>query len=131
MTRSDVTVSSRPHTAGGEITSSGSSTPRRWVVVVAVALAMVLAPAAAIAASEPTSGYEQKPTTSTSTVAPAKEKTTPTETTSTTTTSSEKATTLPFTGFDLRWDVGFGVLLIAAGVSIVVYQRRQRRHGQR
>lgn len=126
MTRSDVTVSSRPRTAG-EITSSRSSAPRRWVAVLAVALAMVLAPAAAIAASEPTSGYEQKPTTPTSTVAPVKEKTTPTETTTT----PEKVTTLPFTGFDLRWDVGFGVLLIVAGVSIVVYQRRQRRHGQR
>ena len=27
--------------------------------------------------------------------------------------SSEKASTLPFTGFDLRWDVGFGLLLMA------------------
>lgn len=130
MTRSDVTVSGRPQAADGEITGGGASISR-WVAVVAVVLAVVLAPAAAIAASEPTSGYEQKPTTPTSTVAPSKEKTTPTETAPTATTAPEKATTLPFTGFDLRWDVGLGVLLILAGVSIVVLQRRQRRHGQR
>jgi hypothetical protein len=34
---------------------------------------------------------------------------------------------LPFTGFDLRWTIGGGVLLIAMGFSIVTAQRRQRR----
>jgi hypothetical protein len=40
---------------------------------------------------------------------------------------AKKASTLPFTGFDLRWTVGFGLLLMGAGTSIVVAQRRQRR----
>jgi cytoskeletal protein RodZ len=42
--------------------------------------------------------------------------------------STEKATagTLPFTGFDLRWTVGMGLLLVGAGVSIVTIQRRHR-----
>ncbi len=35
--------------------------------------------------------------------------------------------TLPFTGFDLRWTVGIGLLLVAMGFSIVTVQRRQRR----
>ena len=39
-----------------------------------------------------------------------------------------KARSLPFTGFDLRWTVGIGVLLLAAGFSIVTVQRRQRRN---
>jgi hypothetical protein len=34
---------------------------------------------------------------------------------------------LPFTGFDLRWTIGGGVLLIAMGLSLVTAQRRQRR----
>jgi hypothetical protein len=34
---------------------------------------------------------------------------------------------LPFTGFDLRWDIGFGVVLLGAGFSILAMQRRQRR----
>jgi uncharacterized surface anchored protein len=42
-----------------------------------------------------------------------------------------KSSTLPFTGFDLRWDIGFGVLLLVAGFSIVAVQRRQRRGGGR
>src|SRR3989440_2182600 len=40
---------------------------------------------------------------------------------------SAKASTLPFTGLDLRWTIAIGLLLIAAGASIVVMQRRQRR----
>ena len=39
-----------------------------------------------------------------------------------------KARTLPFTGFDLRWLLGAGVLLIAAGLSIMTVQRRQGRN---
>ena len=61
---------------------------------------------------------------------PEKE-TAPAKASSTPTTSTEKASTLPFTGFDLRWDIGFGLLLMGAGFSIVVAQRRQRRqHGR-
>jgi hypothetical protein len=60
----------------------------------------------------------EKPTTPTSETEPEKTSTTPT-----------KASTLPFTGFDLRWDIGFGVVLLGAGFSILAMQRRQRRHG--
>jgi hypothetical protein len=42
-----------------------------------------------------------------------------------------KESSLPFTGYDLRWTVGFGLLLMGAGASIVVVQRRQRRGGDR
>lgn len=41
-----------------------------------------------------------------------------------------KASTLPFTGFDLRWTVGFGVLLVGVGGSIVLMQRRGRDAGR-
>jgi hypothetical protein len=34
--------------------------------------------------------------------------------------------TLPFTGFDVRWELGFGLALIGAGLSIVAAQRRRR-----
>ena len=74
------------------------------------------------------------PTTGTS---PSKESSTPTKTTAPETSSTEpgkgseptakKASTLPFTGFDLRWTIGAGVLLLAMGLSIVMIQRRQRR----
>jgi uncharacterized surface anchored protein len=108
-------------------------------------MALALLPSAAIAASEPTAGYKETPTVSKTTpttgVSPSKEaekpssttpakETAPASTTSTPTT-GEKATTLPFTGFDLRWDIALGLLLVAAGVSIVVLQRRQRRDSRR
>jgi hypothetical protein len=51
--------------------------------------------------------------------------------TPTTTPAPAKESTLPFTGFDLRWSVGFGLLLMGAGFSIVAVQRRQRRSGGR
>jgi outer membrane biosynthesis protein TonB len=72
------------------------------------------------------------PTTETKT---PKAETAPTSTSSTpsssTSPSSEtaKATTLPFTGLDLRWMIGLGLLLSGAGVSIVTVQRRHRRDG--
>jgi uncharacterized surface anchored protein len=72
------------------------------------------------------------PTTGTS---PSKEESTPAKTTAPETSSTEpsseptakKASTLPFTGFDLRWTIGAGILLLAMGLSIVMAQRRQRR----
>jgi cytoskeletal protein RodZ len=134
---------------------------RRLSILPLVALlALALVPGAAVAA-EPTSGYgttststtptsgygttTPTPTTSTTTpskgVAPAKEAEKPSATTpasetapaktSTTPTTGEKASTLPFTGFDLRWDIGFGLLLMLAGFSIVLVQRRQRRDSGR
>jgi cytoskeletal protein RodZ len=37
-----------------------------------------------------------------------------------------KESTLPFTGLDLRWVIAVGVLLIGAGFSILLVQRRHR-----
>lgn len=134
----------------------GSSSVLRGLSLLSLVLLMALAfaPGAAFGA-EPTSGYgtttsttptsgytntSPTPTTTSTTtpskgVAPSKEEEKPTSTTpasetkpeKTSTTPTEKASTLPFTGFDLRWDIGFGLVLMAAGFSIVVMQRRQRR----
>ncbi|HEX5853945.1 MAG TPA: hypothetical protein VFY36_12740 [Solirubrobacteraceae bacterium] len=94
-------------------------------------LALTLAlPGTALAADEPTSGYKQTPTTPKTGTAPSKEEKAPaseTAPTSTTPSSEPKASTLPFTGFDLRWSLAVGVLLMGAGFSIVAVQRRQRR----
>jgi cytoskeletal protein RodZ len=100
----------------------------------------------------PTSGYSQTPPPSSTATTPtpsagtppAKEKSTPTKTTAPTTTSSAppartsptntesaKANTLPFTGFDLGWTAGIGLLLMGAGFSIVKAQRRHHRDALR
>jgi hypothetical protein len=140
MTRTGVMASSRPHKDGvGSLGVKSSGASRRLSIVVAVlmlALALVL-PSGAFAASEPaapTAGYNQTPTTPTTTkpesgTAPSKEsepaKSTTTPTT-TPTTATEPAKTLPFTGFDLRWSIAIGVLLMGAGFTIVAMQRRGR-----
>lgn len=62
---------------------------------------------------------------------PAPSTSTSTTPTSTTSASKEKASTLPFTGFDLRWALGIGLLLVATGFSIVLVERRQRRRPER
>ncbi|HEX3510912.1 MAG TPA: hypothetical protein VHT27_07415 [Solirubrobacteraceae bacterium] len=101
------------------------------VLVLAFAL---LTPGAAMAAGEATSGYSTKPEAPKTGTSPEKsEKTTPSSTTEPSKGSeaapskgSEKASTLPFTGFDLRWSIAIGVLLMGAGFTIVVAQRRQR-----
>jgi uncharacterized membrane protein len=124
---------------------------RKLVVLpVAVALTMALVPATAFAAEEGLSGYNKTTTTTTTTTtppaattptpttgtSPSKESSTPSKTTAPETSSTEpskgseptaKASTLPFTGFDLRWTIGAGVLLLAMGLSIMTVQRRQRR----
>ena len=91
-----------------------------------------------------TTGYSQTPPTPTTGTspnagtAPSKETSSPTAATAPTTTSgaptttttpakSAKASTLPFTGLDLRWTVAIGLLLMGVGFSIVTVQRRQRR----
>jgi hypothetical protein len=106
-------------------------------------------PTTAFAAEEGLSGYNNKPTTTSTTptptpatgTSPSKESSTPTKTTAPETTKSEpttstepaakKASTLPFTGFDLRWTIGGGLLLIGMGFTLVTAQRRQRRDSGR
>jgi cytoskeletal protein RodZ len=141
MTRTDVMASSRPRTAGAASKRRGPSLRVLAIFPVVLLMAMaLLAPGAAFAATETTkSGYNQepeKPSTGTSpskeTSEPSKEEPASETTPSTTTTpSAETAKTLPFTGFDLRWSFGVGLLLMGAGFSIVVVQRRQRREGGR
>jgi hypothetical protein len=88
----------------------------------------------------PTTPTTTTPTTSTPTTttpatetSPSKESTTPTtseatptsSSTPTTTAKSAKSGTLPFTGFDLRWSIGMGLLLLGAGFSLMTLQRRR------
>jgi cobalamin biosynthesis Mg chelatase CobN len=85
-------------------------------------------------AANTTTGYQQTPTKPASGTGPSKETATPTTSTSpantamphTSTTAHSANSTLPFTGLDLRWIIGAGVLLLAAGLSIRIMQRRQR-----
>ena len=141
MTRTDVMASSRPRAVVAAPNRRGSSSAvcGLWGLTVALLLGLaLLLPGAAVASA--TSGYNAEPnkptTTPTSGTAPSKKSAKPTTTPTTeaaptTTSAPAKASTLPFTGFDLRWDVGFGVLLLGAGVSILTMQRRQRRRSER
>ncbi len=155
MTRTDGMVSSRPQTAGAASSSETTERrsarfgrrrfARRELLVLPAVLALV-APAPALAqtttgtSSTGTSGYNQKPPTPKTTPEPKKEvepskeaaKTTPTaapepakETVTTPTTTTPKASTLPFTGLNLTWVVGAGVLLLAAGLSIRIALRQR------
>lgn len=67
----------------------------------------------------PSSTSSTPKATPTSTTEPAKSAVEPSTTTA-------KATTLPFTGLDLRWVVLAGVLLVGLGMSIMVAQRSRR-----
>jgi uncharacterized surface anchored protein len=160
MTRTDTVAPSGPRKASAASLSSGSSRAWRMVSVVPIALllaAVLFSPATALAA-ENTSGYSQTvpapkttpSTTPTSTTpspstgtSPSKEekssteKTTPSKETSptssetpTSTSSSSKSGSLPFTGFDLRWALGAGLLLTAGGFSLLMVERRRRRAGR-
>lgn len=154
MTRTDVVASSRPQKADAAPIRKGSSGALRRLLVLPVAFALAMAlvmPMTALAAEPGTSGYGSKPTTPTTPAtpttgtSPSKESSTPTKTTAPETTKSEpttsseptattaekKATTLPFTGFDLRWTIGAGLLLMGMGFSLVTAQRRQRRNSGR
>jgi uncharacterized surface anchored protein len=146
MTRTGVMASSRPSSnEAGSKGATPSGVMRRLSSIAAVMLlAMALvAPGSAFAASEPTSGYNQTPTTPKSGTEPSKEESKPTSTTPTSTTptsttptttstpSEAKKASLPFTGFDLRWSLAIGLVLMGAGFSIVVVQRRQRGSGSR
>jgi hypothetical protein len=144
MTRTNVMASSRPETAEPATTGSGSSRARRRLVILPVVLALGLTSVAPALAAEPTTGYgnsgAKTPTTPKSGVSPSKSTKTPTtpaktvepattSTTPTTSTEPAKASTLPFTGFNLTWTVGGGLLLVCAGGSMMVMQRRGRRDG--
>jgi uncharacterized membrane protein len=154
MKRTASSVSTRLHAAGAEsiggetarsFRANGSTRAlaRRGLLALPVVLALVVPAAPALAQSSTgTSGYKQTvPVTTTpkSGTAPSKESTTPATTTPkastepATTTAPAKAaspsqSTLPFTGLDLRWVLGAGLLLLACGLSIRLAQRRQR-HG--
>jgi hypothetical protein len=151
MTRTDVEALNGPRTAGTEANRRGSSRAARRLVVLPVALLLAIAPAAPTLAAgstskEALSGYGTKPSSGTS---PSKSTKTPTSKTPatttpatepapatsssvpTTTTAPAKSSSLPFTGFNLSWTVGGGLLLIAMGFSIVTVQRRQGRDSGR
>jgi hypothetical protein len=151
MTRTHEMTSSRSQTAGAasiaEMTDRKSARrvlrriARRELLALPAALALLIPAAPGLAqastgtSSTGTSGYNQKPPTPTTKTEPKKEvepskeatKTTPTtssEPTATTPTAvTPKASTLPFTGLNLTWVVGAGVLLLAAGLSIRLAQR--------
>jgi cytoskeletal protein RodZ len=132
----------------------GLSSALRRLLVLPVALSLAVAlvvPTTAFAANSTTgynqtppstTGYNQTPPSTTgynqtppsAGTSPSKEKSAPakevapaTKSSVPTTTKSTKASTLPFTGFDLRWTVGIGLLLMGMGFLIVMVQRRQRR----
>jgi hypothetical protein len=129
-------------TRTNKATRSGSSRARRRLVILPVVLALGLAPAApALATGSSTTGYAEpgakKPTPASGT-SPSKSTKTPTtpsrtvepasaSSAPTTTAEPAKASSLPFTGFDLRWTVGGGLLLMIAGGSIMAMQRLKRR----
>ncbi len=140
--RNDFTACDGPSTAKVAATDSGRlrrrRTMRRGLLALPLALVLIAGGATTALAAEPTSGYSQTspapkttpspkgeaaPTNTSST--PSKETTTPTPTSSIepTATTATKATTLPFTGLDLRWVILAGVLLVGMGMSIVLVQR--------
>jgi hypothetical protein len=147
MTRTDVMASSGPQTTAPRSTGSLRARRRlRWLAAPAILLLALALAAPTLAATstnkEGLSGYSTTPTTPKSGTAPSKStepatkpaKTTPTPATepaparaSSVPTTTPKSSTLPFTGFDLRWTVGGGLLLMAMGFSIVTIQRRERR----
>jgi hypothetical protein len=150
MTRTDVEALNGPQTAGTEANRRGSSRAARRLMVLPVALLLAIMLAATSFAAQPLSGYggqtTPKPGSGTSPSKSTKTPTSKTPTTTapasepapatsssvpTTTTAPAKSSSLPFTGFDLSWTVGGGLLLVAMGFSIVTVQRRQGRDSGR
>ncbi len=106
----------------------------RRLLILPVALLLVTALAVpALAASSNSEGLSnyKHPTTAKKEVKPSTHKEEVPSEVPTTTPVPAKQSSLPFTGFDLRWTVGFGLLLMGAGGWIIVAQRRQRRDGSR
>jgi hypothetical protein len=144
MTRTDVMASSRPQNLDAASSGTGSSTILRALRALPIALILALAVLLPSTAMATEGGYSQEPnkpsatkttTTPKTGTLPSKEseKPAPTSEAEPTTTAATPTTssTLPFTGFDLRWDIGFGVVLLGAGFSILAMQRRQRRGSSR
>jgi hypothetical protein len=135
MTRTDVVASSRPQAVGAASMRMGSPRALRRLLVLPFALLLALAlvaPTTALAATaSKETNYSQTAPEPKSGTSPSKEATTPAKAVAPSTASSvpttESSKTLPFTGFDLRWTVGIGLLLMGVGFSIVTVQRRQRR----
>jgi hypothetical protein len=153
MTRTDVVASSRPQAAGAAPRSRGSSSRvSRGLLALPVVLLLAIAlaaPALGASGGSVTSNYGTKapeptakpgsgsgPSSGTSPSKSTKTPTTPSKETAPATTSSAptttmhhaKASSLPFTGFDLRWTVGAGLLLMGMGFSLVTVQRLKRRN---
>jgi hypothetical protein len=137
MTQTDFTALSRPQTAAAASKNTGGTRRRtvRGLLALPVALAFLGPVAPALAASS-TSGYSQTPPvtkpapangTGPSTSSSPAKTTTPTSTAapSSAAAAPSSSSTLPFTGLDLRWIVGGGVLLIAGGLSIRMMQRKE------
>jgi hypothetical protein len=155
MTRTDVEASNGPQTAGTEASRRGSSRAARRLMVLPMALLLAIALTTTSFAAQPLSGYGGQTTPKPGSVkpgsgtSPSKSTKTPTSKTPTTTTPATepapatsssvpttttapaKSSSLPFTGFNLSWTVGGGLLLIAMGFSIVTVQRRQGRDSGR
>lgn len=135
MTSSDVTASSRP------TASRARRRLRALFAVLPLALAIlamtampVIAQAAEPTSSETETGYGKEPEKPEEKEAAPKEEEKEAEPTGEVEPAEEEAavepttaTTLPFTGLDLRWVVGVGlVMVIAGGGTLVVMRRRER-----
>jgi len=128
MTRTDVVASSRPQTAGRIVSGTSRAWRRRLALPVALLVAMaLLVPAAALAASGTTgeglSTYNETKTTSSAAAEPAAA--TAPSTAAAPAKELPKTSTLPFTGLNLGNVIIVGVLLMGAGFSIVIVQRRR------
>jgi hypothetical protein len=144
--QNDLMACDGPTTANAAPSGRGRSslrrTMRRGLLALPLALALIAGGATTALAAEPTSGYSHStPAPTTTTASPKGEaaptntsgtasKETPSSSTEPTATTAAKATTLPFTGLDLRWVILAGVLLVGMGASIVVVQRGRQGTGR-
>ncbi len=145
MTRTDVMASSRPQAVRATFKRSGSRRALRRLVLAPLALVLTIAlvgPGDGLRRSridvglqpdaEHADDHHDDDAEHGHIAAKKKAKRRRAKKTSTTpTTETAKTGTLPFTGFDLRWSLGFGLVLMGAGFSIVAVQRRQRRQDGR
>lgn len=140
--RNDFTACDGPQLATAAPSGRWRRTLRRGLLALPLALALIVGSATVALAAEPTSGYSKPvpaPKTTPATTPSPKGEAAPTNTSSTPSTpassteptaTTAKATTLPFTGLDLRWVILAGVLLVGMGMSIVVVQRGRRDTGR-